>query len=809
MSNKHNKLAYSNTLSSPSKLETRAKFFKDDNAKTTINSNNTILSSSSSSSEDNTSSSLPPSALASYVAFDLPVFVHNEDTVYQLMGNKPGISQIVNNLSDLAELYLRPNDPLHHPVYGERKRTNNLVVRVRSIPSTSSSSSSHDTSITPLSNTSSSLSSFQPVSASVIGIVNHTYRYEGLADFQYLGSSIPLNIDGRFVNAFSNSMRKLYNKRAKNNQAVIDNNPLSTTTDNTTTTNDTTETTNDNPPSTEPSETTTATTDPTSLSAILSSSAAIDNPWIEILSRNVNISPLAFSRIDRVQAYNYRGPAISKSALPDNVPEDNENGPTNNQPGRPPPRVEGQRPKAYSVLFAHHKFQDGEPVPSVVGYVPDIPPSTGMKLEDLLIRMRQAFSIRPAWTMLALGMYLNIPQKVFRFQLPAVGYFTRSGPFRNCWIRLGYDPREDPNSRIFQSMDLKIPVAYWEHLPNMREGALSIGPARGHSSRGGSKPDEVTTTTSASTTTSLSNPKKAVKRKRDEDEEEDNDENDDDSEDDEGEEENNDDENDDDIDYSLGSSTDGEINTKLWCGTLIVRRMLVQIIDVEGWQNRTNQDQSLQNLFSNTDGLSSGNGKVNKPSTLFDTETVAIGSGIRIPLTAKYLEQHILPYVPDSATWTDQYGWLARNKLESIRKAITNGMCDYLDNQIGDGKIRARLSEPKKRNRKPIPLLTLEDELEGKLSNNNNPDEDNDGEEEGGEKKRGRTGSRRPRGGKTNNRKNTQKDPEKLSEMEILKLTTDLLSPRDRVSHSLISSSGPQHNHANNEDKEEMDEEEN
>ncbi|XP_033517611.1 transcription factor tau subunit sfc1-like isoform X5 [Nicotiana tomentosiformis] len=42
-----------------------------------------------------------------------------------------------------------------------------------------------------------------------------------------------------------------------------------------------------------------------------------------------------------------------------------------------------------------------------------------------------------------------------------VAYYFSSGPFRRFWIRKGYDPRKDPESRIYQNIDFRV-------LPELR-----------------------------------------------------------------------------------------------------------------------------------------------------------------------------------------------------------------------------------------------------------------------------------------------------------------------------------------------------
>ncbi|KAL9328264.1 hypothetical protein ACSQ67_003267 [Phaseolus vulgaris] len=42
--------------------------------------------------------------------------------------------------------------------------------------------------------------------------------------------------------------------------------------------------------------------------------------------------------------------------------------------------------------------------------------------------------------------------------LSRISYYFSSGPFLRFWIKKGYDPRKDPNSRIYQRIDYRVPV---------------------------------------------------------------------------------------------------------------------------------------------------------------------------------------------------------------------------------------------------------------------------------------------------------------------------------------------------------------
>ena len=41
--------------------------------------------------------------------------------------------------------------------------------------------------------------------------------------------------------------------------------------------------------------------------------------------------------------------------------------------------------------------------------------------------------------------------------LALVAYKFTSGPFKMMWVKFGYDPRTDPPSKVYQSLDIRVP----------------------------------------------------------------------------------------------------------------------------------------------------------------------------------------------------------------------------------------------------------------------------------------------------------------------------------------------------------------
>lgn len=54
--------------------------------------------------------------------------------------------------------------------------------------------------------------------------------------------------------------------------------------------------------------------------------------------------------------------------------------------------------------------------------------------------------------------YLNLEGRVHLFKscLPYVAYSIVKGPYRQMWIRYGYDPKQHPSSAIYQTIHFRV-----------------------------------------------------------------------------------------------------------------------------------------------------------------------------------------------------------------------------------------------------------------------------------------------------------------------------------------------------------------
>ncbi|XP_021546901.1 general transcription factor 3C polypeptide 5 isoform X2 [Neomonachus schauinslandi] len=70
--------------------------------------------------------------------------------------------------------------------------------------------------------------------------------------------------------------------------------------------------------------------------------------------------------------------------------------------------------------------------------------------------LRKLFEIRPIWSRNAVKANISVHPDKLKVLLPFVAYYMITGPWRSLWIRYGYDPRKNPDAKIYQVLDFRI-----------------------------------------------------------------------------------------------------------------------------------------------------------------------------------------------------------------------------------------------------------------------------------------------------------------------------------------------------------------
>ncbi|KAG6732938.1 hypothetical protein I3843_01G194500 [Carya illinoinensis] len=135
---------------------------------------------------------------------------------------------------------------------------------------------------------------------------------------------------------------------------------------------------------------------------------------------------------------------------------------------RPPPTL-SSKTKQDEVVQQDWKM-DMEPVLAIDFNIKEIPKRVnwegyvpqGSDQWEWQMLLSNLFDERPIWpkeslTERLLDKGLTFTVEMFRRLLSRIAYYFSSGPFLRFWIRKGYDPRKDPDSRIYQRIDFRVP----------------------------------------------------------------------------------------------------------------------------------------------------------------------------------------------------------------------------------------------------------------------------------------------------------------------------------------------------------------
>ncbi|KAG8447581.1 hypothetical protein GDO86_014910 [Hymenochirus boettgeri] len=159
---------------------------------------------------------------------------------------------------------------------------------------------------------------------------------------------------------------------------------------------------------------------------------------------DLHIPPAIFSRLDSSVDYFYR---------PD----------INHREGYRLPQVSSDNLIGLSRARRPHNaifvtFEDGE--------IPNEPHEAALKKWTRLCsneqdmqaeeEIRRLFSIRPIWSRNAIKANISVHPDKLKLLLPIVAYYMLTGPWRSLWVRLGYDPRKNPEAKNYQVLDFRI-----------------------------------------------------------------------------------------------------------------------------------------------------------------------------------------------------------------------------------------------------------------------------------------------------------------------------------------------------------------
>lgn len=102
-------------------------------------------------------------------------------------------------------------------------------------------------------------------------------------------------------------------------------------------------------------------------------------------------------------------------------------------------------------------FSMVEPVPSVPNEsVKDIISTITLITQEEMDEVKKLFKERPIWTLASLRAHMRVPPKRLNYILAGVAFYYSTGPWRNCFVRLGFDPKKNFESRNYQMLDYRV-----------------------------------------------------------------------------------------------------------------------------------------------------------------------------------------------------------------------------------------------------------------------------------------------------------------------------------------------------------------
>eukprot|EP01043_Picozoa_sp_COSAG02_P035184 COSAG02_NODE_2504_length_8663_cov_3.628211_4_plen_637_part_00 len=324
-----------------------------------------------------------PSATA--VSVEYPGFVRDTEACLNTLGCEGGeLHRTLDTQAQSLQLRMRPGDPMSRPIYGDSVASNHLLLRVRR---PKQNHSRHQPAGLP-----------EPepkYDARVVGVVTKTYRFDAMADFQYLGDL---------------SKQKGQLSEAESSRVIEQ------------------------------------------LIADEEATAGDDDELLDL-------APSVFSKIDSPRDYAFKPNPNAKSMMRMAATASSAPGgasrrrrPTGSE------NSVGRRSGSRATLEASLRnvavdYLQGQDIMSEAptGVISDPTDDRQRKLQEL-------FDERPIWSRLALSdRFPEIQPAALKRFLPCVGFYFVNGPWRLLWCRYGYDPNSDSSSRKYQVIDFRMP----------------------------------------------------------------------------------------------------------------------------------------------------------------------------------------------------------------------------------------------------------------------------------------------------------------------------------------------------------------
>lgn len=101
----------------------------------------------------------------------------------------------------------------------------------------------------------------------------------------------------------------------------------------------------------------------------------------------------------------------------------------------------------------------------LTGDLPTAPISSSGVMDQLKLKfitteqftaVKEFFDRRPIVSKMVISYETKVPNDKLRYILPMLSFYFTTGPWRIMWVRFGYDPRKDFDSRYYQQLDYRV-----------------------------------------------------------------------------------------------------------------------------------------------------------------------------------------------------------------------------------------------------------------------------------------------------------------------------------------------------------------
>ncbi|KAI0643723.1 RNA polymerase III transcription factor IIIC subunit-domain-containing protein [Trametes meyenii] len=326
------------------------------------------------------------------------------------LGGQPAIDSAFrratgrDKVESLLELRLRPGNPYAHPIPGEIVPTSNIVLKVvkrkrkRQGQRRDGAGAQDDD------------GAVGEYTVEAVGVVPKTARFRSMADFQYQPDmSDPLAHLRKAMDTMDvDGILKYHIPPEKEDYTITETDPFAMDID----------------------------------PQLLGEGEIAGSSTSKTTRSNLRLfTPPLFSRQGVPQNYNYKANTASVETI---VVDDH----TNEEHKR---LINRMRWKGYGPIAISYADKGVPNNPS-----PAVEEQRSQADKKILKRLEDLFEERPVWTRAAIFNQFT-PMEVrdiinSKYLLPLVSYVFEDGPWRDTYVRLGYDPRQDPEARFYQRL---------------------------------------------------------------------------------------------------------------------------------------------------------------------------------------------------------------------------------------------------------------------------------------------------------------------------------------------------------------------